>query len=216
VLKKTPRTSTEDIRRQLSERIIGGILSPGSVLDESQLATEFSVSRTPIREALRLLAASGLVEQKPHSRTIVAKPAPDALAGMFELMGHLEALCAGYCAQRMTSVERNGLDHMHTAMAAIVSAGDRLAYIKANEAFHNAIYCGAHNAYLEDVTRSTRLRLQPFRRAQFSTLGRLAKSHAEHGLIVEAILRGNSQQAETDMRSHITLVEDAWNEFAGG
>jgi DNA-binding GntR family transcriptional regulator len=216
VLKKTPRTSTEDIRRQLSERIIGGILSPGSVLDESQLATEFSVSRTPIREALRLLAASGLVEQKPHSRTIVAKPAPDALAGMFELMGHLEALCAGFCAQRMTSVERNGLDHMHNAMAAIVSAGDRLAYIKANEAFHNAIYCGSHNAYLEDVTRSTRLRLQPFRRAQFSTLGRLAKSHAEHGLIVEAILRGNSQQAETDMRSHITLVEDAWNEFAGG
>ncbi len=216
MLKKAPRTSTEDIRRQLSERIIGGILSPGSVLDESQLATEFSVSRTPIREALRLLAASGLVEQKPHSRTIVAKPAPDALAGMFELMGHLEALCAGYCAQRMTGAERNNLDQMHSSMAAIVSAGDRLAYIKANEAFHNAIYCGSHNGYLEDVTRSTRLRLQPFRRAQFSTLGRLAKSHAEHGLIVEAILRGNSQQAEADMRSHITLVEDAWNEFAGG
>lgn len=216
MLKKVPRTSTEEIRQLLSERIIGGLLAPGSVLDESQLATEFSVSRTPIREALRLLAASGLVEQKPHSRTIVAKPSPDALAGMFELMSHLEALCAGYCAQRMTAAERNVLDRMHNDMAAIVSAGDRLAYIKANEAFHNAIYCGAHNAYLEDVTRSTRLRLQPFRRAQFSTLGRLAKSHAEHGLIVEAILRGNSRQAEADMRAHITLVEDAWNEFAGG
>jgi DNA-binding GntR family transcriptional regulator len=216
VLKKAPRTSTEEIRRQLSERIIGGMLSPGSVLDESQLATEFSVSRTPIREALKMLAASGLVEQKPHSRTIVAKPDRGALAGMFELMGHLEALCAGYCAQRMTSAERNSLDQMHSHMARLVSSGDRVAYIKANEAFHNAIYCGAHNAYLEDVTRTTRLRLQPFRRAQFSTLGRLSKSHAEHGLIVEAILRGNEQQASADMRSHITLVEDAWNEFAGG
>jgi DNA-binding GntR family transcriptional regulator len=214
VLKKTPRTSTEDIRRQLSDRIIGGLLSPGCVLDESQLAAEFEVSRTPIREALKLLAASGLVEQKPHSRTIVARPDHAALAGMFELMGHLEALSASYCAQRMTATERNSLDRMHRDMAAIVSTGDRLAYIKANEAFHNAIYCGAHNAYLEDVTRKTRQRLQPFRRAQFSTLGRLAKSHAEHGQVVEAILRGNSSDAEMFMHAHITLVEDAWNEFA--
>jgi DNA-binding GntR family transcriptional regulator len=215
VLKKVPPTSTDDIRRQLSERIIAGDLSPGSVLDESQLAQEFSVSRTPIREALRLLAASGLVNQKPHSRTIVAKPDREALAGMFELMGHLEALCASYSAQRMTAAERNALDRMHSEMAAIVSAGDRPGYIKANEAFHNAIYAGAHNAYLEEVTRTTRHRLQPFRRAQFSTLGRLAKSHSEHGQVVEAILRGSNLEAERFMRAHITLVEDAWNEFAG-
>jgi DNA-binding GntR family transcriptional regulator len=215
LLKKVARTSTEDVRRQLSERIIGGDLTPGSVLDESQLAAEFQVSRTPIREALRLLAASGLVEQKPHSRTIVAKPSREALAGMFELMGHLESLCASCCAQRMSAAERNNLDQMHSEMASIVSAGDRLAYIKANDAFHNAIYCGSHNAYLEDVTRTTRLRLQPFRRAQFSTLGRLAKSHAEHGQVVEAILRGASSEAEARMRAHITLVEDAWNEFVG-
>ena len=215
MLKKIPRTSTDDIRRQLSERIIGGQLNPGAVLDESQLAAEFEVSRTPIREVLRLLAASGLVEQRPHSRTIVAKPDREALAGMFELMGHLEAFCAGLCARRMTNTERNGLDQMHAEMTAIVSAGDRLSYIKANESFHNAIYCGAHNAYLEEVTRTTRQRLQPFRRAQFSTLGRIAKSHAEHGQVVEAILRGNSSDAENFMRAHITLVEDAWNEFAG-
>jgi DNA-binding GntR family transcriptional regulator len=215
VLNKVPRTSSEDIRRQLSERIIGGALAPGSVLDESLLAAEFEVSRTPIREALKLLAASGLVQQKPHSRSIVARLDRAALAGMFELMGHLEALCAGYCAQRMTTSERNALDQMHVGMAPIVSAGDRPAYIKANEGFHNAIYCGAHNAYLEDVTRTTRQRLQPFRRAQFSTLGRLAKSHTEHGQVVEAILRGNGSDAEKFMHAHLSLVEDAWNEFAG-
>jgi len=215
VLKKVPRTSTEDIRRQLSDRILAGELVPGAVLDETQLAADFSVSRTPIREALKQLAASGLVDQRPHSRTIVAKPDTEALTGMFELMGHLEALCAGLSAERMTAAERRALDDLHGEMAGIVSNGDRLAYIRFNELFHNAIYAGSHNGYLEDVTRSTRQRLQPFRRAQFATLGRLAKSHAEHGLIVEAILRGNGIDAQSFMRAHITLVEDAWNEFAG-
>ena len=215
MLKKLPRTSAEDIRRQLSDRILAGELAPGSTLDETQLAAEFAVSRTPIREALKQLAASGLVEQRPHSRSIVAKPDTEALTGMFELMGHLEALCAGLSAERMTAAERRALDELHGEMAVIVSNGDRLVYIRFNEFFHNAIYTGSHNGYLEDVTRSTRQRLQPFRRAQFSTLGRLAKSHAEHGHIVEAILRGNSTDAQSRMRAHITLVEDAWNEFAG-
>lgn len=216
MLKKVPRTSTEEIRRQLADRIIGGELAPGSVLDESQLATEFSVSRTPIREALKQLATSGLVEQRPHSRTIVAKPDNVALTGMFELMAHLEALCAELCAERMTATERHALDDLHSEMSGIVSAGDRPTYIRFNEMFHNAIYQGSHNSYLEDVTRQTRQRLQPFRRAQFSTLGRLARSHAEHGQVVEAILRGNRGEAGEFMRAHITLVEDAWNDFAGG
>lgn len=215
MLKKLPRTSAEEIRRQLAERIIGGELAPGSVLDESQLASEFSVSRTPIREALKQLSTSGLVEQKPHSRTIVAKPDSAALTGMFELMAHLEALCAELSAERMTVAERHALDDLHAEMSGIVSAGDRLTYIRYNELFHNAIYQGSHNNYLEDVTRQTRQRLQPFRRAQFSNLGRLTRSHSEHGQVVEAILRGSRSEAGDFMRAHITLVEDAWNDFAG-
>jgi DNA-binding GntR family transcriptional regulator len=215
VLKKLPRTSAEDIRRQLAERIIGGELAPGSVLDESQLALEFAVSRTPIREALKQLSTSGLVEQKPHSRTIVAKPDSAALTGMFELMAYLEALCAELCAERMTVAERRALDGLHSEMSGIVSAGDRPTYIRYNELFHNAIYQGSHNGYLEEVTRQTRQRLQPFRRAQFSNLGRLTRSHAEHGQVVEAILQGSRSEAGGLMRAHITLVEDAWNDFAG-
>jgi DNA-binding GntR family transcriptional regulator len=99
-------------------------------------------------------------------------------------------------------------------MSGIVSAGDRLTYIRFNEIFHNAIYQGSHNSYLEEITRQTRQRLQPFRRAQFSTLGRLARSHAEHGQVVEAILQGNRSDAANFMRAHIALVEDAWNDFA--
>lgn len=216
VLEKTSRTSSEDIRRQLAERIISSELSPGTVLDETQLAAEFAVSRTPVREALKLLAASGLVEQRPHTRTVVARPDDEKLTGMFELMGHLEALCAGLSALRMTATERDQMDVLHGEMAMIVSAGDRAAYILANERFHSAIYRGSHNPYLDEITHSTRQRLQPFRRAQFSTLGRLARSHAEHGLIVEAILRGNQAQAQEMMRQHISQVEGAYHTLIGG
>jgi len=211
---KRPRTSAEEIRQQLAARIICGELAPGTPLDETVLASEFAVSRTPIREALRLLAASGLVEQRPHARALVAKPDEAKLAGMFEVMGYLEALCAGLSAIAMSAAERDALDALHDRMAAIVRAGDRAAYVEANETFHSAIYDGAHNAYLAELTRSTRQRLQPFRRAQFQALGRLSRSHAEHGMVIEAILQGDRAQAERAMRQHIAIVEDAYQQTA--
>ncbi len=210
------RTSAEEIRRELAGRIIGGDLAPGTSLDETLLAAEFAVSRTPVREALRLLAASGLIDQKPHAKALVAKPDTQALAGMFEVMGYLEALCAGLCAKMMKASEREALEGLHQEMAAIVRSGDAVRYAEANDAFHSAIYEGAHNDYLIDVTRSTRQRLQPFRRAQFGALGRLAKSHAEHDAVVEAILRGDRAAAELSMRRHISIVEDAYQRLAGG
>ena len=204
------RTSAEEIRRALARRIIAGDLRPGAPLDETQLATEFGVSRTPVREALRLLAASRRVDQKPHAKTIVAQPDEAELKGMFEVMGYLEALCAGLCAVMMNASEREALDGLQLAMAAVVRAGDAARYAEANDAFHNAIYDGAHNPYLSEITRSTRDRLQPFRRAQFDALGRLAQSHAEHELIAEAILRGDRIGAEAAMRRHISIVGDAY------
>lgn len=203
------RTSAEEIRRVLASRIIGGDLKPGTPLDETQLAAEFAVSRTPVREALRLLAASGLVDQKPHARALVAQPDEAELAGMFEVMGYLEAICAGLSAAMMTATEREALDALHAEMAGIVRDGDAARYAEANDAFHTAIYDGAHNAYLSEITRSTRQRLQPFRRAQFGTLGRLSQSHAEHEAIVDAILRGDRGEAEAAMRRHISIVGDA-------
>ena len=212
---KRPRTSAEDIRQQLAARIICGELAPGTPLDETSLATEFLVSRTPIREALRQLAASGLIDQKPHARALVAKPDDATLAGMFEVMAYLESLCAGLCAVAMTAAEREALDALHIGMAHIVRDGDHARYVEANEAFHSAIYDGAHNAYLAEVTRSTRQRLQPFRRAQFQALGRLSRSHAEHGVVVDAILQGDRDRADWAMRQHIAIVEDAYQDLRG-
>ena len=208
------RTSAEEIRRELASRIISGDLAPGEALDETTLAGEFAVSRTPVREALRLLAASGLVDQRPHAKTLVAKPEPETLAGMFEVMGYLEALCAGLCAVMMQPAERDALDALHQEMASIVRDGDATRYAEANDAFHAAVYEGAHNAYLNEITRSTRQRLQPFRRAQFGALGRLAKSHREHSAVVDAILQADRDAAEAAMRKHIAIVETAYQQLA--
>lgn len=209
------RTSVDAIRLEVARRIVTGELAPGTPLDESGLAGEFCVSRTPVREALRQLASSGLVQQRPHRRTVVTKPSEKALSDMFDVMAYLEGLCAGLCAKAMPPAERKALEDLHAQMGALMRAGDSQGYAQANEYFHNAIYDGTQNAYLIEITFSTRMRLQPFRRAQFDTLGRLAASHAEHTDVVEAILRGERRGAEEAMRAHIGLVEEAWHEFAG-
>src|ERR1700674_2301416 len=88
-------TRAEELRLQLADEIVRGALAPGAALDETEIARRFSVSRTPVREALRQLAASGLVDARAHRVAVVARPSLDRLTGMFEAMAELEALCAG-------------------------------------------------------------------------------------------------------------------------
>jgi DNA-binding GntR family transcriptional regulator len=134
---------------------------------------------------------------------------------MFEAMAELEALCAGLAAERMTGPERRVLETAHAEMRALIHAGDPQRFHELNEAFHGAIYAGAHNGYLAEITLATRARVQPFRRAQFRNLGRLAKSHVEHGEVVNAILRGDRERAASAMRTHITTVREAYALYAG-
>lgn len=199
-------TRAEGLRLQLADDIVRGVLAPGSALDEFEIARRFAVSRTPVREAIRLLAASGLVELRPHRAALVARPGNEQLAGMFETMAELEALCAGFSAERMAAGERRALEDIHERLRKLIQSGDPQQYHEVNEAFHAAIYAGAHNAYLAEMTLTTRARVQPFRRAQFRNMGRLAKSHLEHGCVVEAILRGNKDGAAAAMRAHIVTV----------
>jgi DNA-binding GntR family transcriptional regulator len=200
------KTLAEELRVQLADEIVRGVLAPGAALDETDLARRFSVSRTPVREAIRQLAASGLVEARAHRGAVVARPTEDRVVGMFEAMAELEALCAGFAAERMTGAERRGLEASHDALRLLVHSGDPQRYHELNEAFHGVIYAGAHNAYLAEMTLTTRARVQPFRRAQFRNLGRLAKSYAEHDSVVSAILRGDRDTASSAMRRHIMTV----------
>ena len=208
------RTLAEELRLQLADEIVRGALQPGAALDETELARRFSVSRTPVREAIRQLAASGLVEARAHRGAVVARPNGERILGMFESMAELEALCAGYAAERMTTPERRALELVHDEMRALIQTGDPQRFHEVNEAFHSAIYSGAHNNYLAEMTVATRSRVQPFRRAQFRTLGRLAKSHAEHDRVVVAILRGERERAEIAMREHIGTVRETYEIYA--
>ncbi len=208
------RTRAEELRLQIADDIVRGSLPPGAALDETELARRFSVSRTPVREAIRMLAASGLVEVRAHRAAVVARPSPEHLAGMFEVMAELEALCAGYAAERMTGAERRGLEDEHEKLRALIQSGDPQRYHEVNEGFHGVIYAGAHNAYLAELTLSTRVRVQPFRRAQFRILGRLAKSHVEHDRVVQAILRGERTLAAQCMHQHIITVREEYEHYS--
>jgi len=207
------RTRAEELRLQLADEIVGGQLAPGTALDEIELARRFGVSRTPVREAIRMLAASGLVDVRAHRGAVVARPTHRDLMGMFEVMGELESLCAGYAAERMTGGERRALEDVHERLRVLIQSSDPQRYHEVNEAFHGAIYGGAHNRYLAELTLATRARVQPFRRAQFRNLGRLAKSHVEHDRVVQAILRGERTLAAQAMYAHIITVRDEYEHY---
>jgi DNA-binding GntR family transcriptional regulator len=207
-------TRAEGLRQLLADEIVSGRLEPGAPLDETELARRFGVSRTPVREALRQLVASGLIDAPPHRGAVVAHPDLERLAGMFEAMAELEALCAGMAAERMSAAERNALQSLHEQLRSISHLGDPQRFHEVNEIFHNAIYAGAHNAYLAELTLATRKRVQPFRRAQFRNIGRLAKSHAEHDRVVLAILQGDRTVASSSMRAHIDTVRKEYTTYA--
>src|SRR3954471_14263595 len=118
------RTLAEELRLQIADEIVRGVIVPGTPLDETDLAARFGVSRTPVREAIRQLAASGLVEARPHRAAIVARPGEDKLVGMFEAMAEIEALCAGLAAERMPPLERRSLEDIHEQLRLMIQDGD--------------------------------------------------------------------------------------------
>jgi DNA-binding GntR family transcriptional regulator len=207
-------TRAEELRLQLADEIVRGALAPGAALDETDIAKRFNVSRTPVREALRQLAASGLVDARAHRGAVVARPSIERLTGMFEAMAELEAMCAGLAAERMSPADRHGLEAIHEELRVLSYTGNPDRFHEVNERFHNAIYAGSQNGYIAEITLATRVRVQPFRRAQFRNLGRLAKSHAEHDRVVVAILRGDKTGAAAAMRGHIELVRGEYELYA--
>ncbi|NKC30053.1 GntR family transcriptional regulator [Falsiroseomonas selenitidurans] len=207
-------TRGEAIAASLAEDIVAGRLKPGTPLDELGLARAYGSSRTPVREALRQLAPTGLVQVAPRRGAVVAIPDPQQLGEMFLVMAELEAMAAALAALAMTPEQRRGLERQHGAMAAMVRAGDVAAYRAANVTFHHLLYLGAHNGYLGEIATATRRRLAPFRAAQLEAPDRLRRSHEEHGAIVTAIQRGDAAAAAAQIRTHIGLTERTWEAMA--
>lgn len=206
-------STADKVAEALAEAIFSGAFEPGSRLDEQFLAQRFAVSRTPVREALRLLATTGLIEIKPRRGAFVTQVSPAELEELFVAMGELEATCARLSALSMAPTERRRLEALHEKMAAIAESGDAEAFADANHSFHTMIYAGAHNVVLADMTAAMRRRLAPFRHAQFYLEGRPARSHAEHSAVVRAIVAGDAGKAHAAMLHHVTLVEASFDEL---
>ena len=205
----TKVTKAFEIHKAITDDIVHGRRAPGTALDETLLAREFAVSRTPIREAIRQLETTGLVEARPHRGAVVCDVPPERLDDMFAVMVELEAFCARLAAAAMTAEERAALRAMHDASAGLVRDGQRDAYVGMNDAFHDAIYDGARNGFLAETTRHVRLRLSPFRHLQFEGAGRTARSFDEHEGIVAAIERRDAAASEAEMRVHLGAVRES-------
>ena len=207
-------TLADQLATAIADGILNGALPPGTRLDEMGLAEQHGVSRTPVREALRQLSLSGLIDMRPRKGAIVSKATPEQVESLFVAMAEMEATCARLAAISMTPIERRRLHARHEAMLALAQAGKTDVYSDANVAFHGAIYAGSHNAPLADYAMSLRRRVGPFRRAQFQVEGRLVRSNQEHDAVVRAILSGDAAGAHAAMLHHVSLVEDAFEAFA--
>jgi DNA-binding GntR family transcriptional regulator len=207
-------TLAERLASAIADGILSGSLKPGLRLDEIGLARQHGVSRTPVREALRQLMQSGLIDMRPRKGAVVSKATPEQIESLFVAMAEMEATCARLAAMSMTPLERRRLQARQEAMTALAAAGDREAYSDANVAFHSAIYAGAHNAPIAEYALALRRRVGPFRRAQFQVEGRLQRSSQEHDAVVRAIVVGDAAGAHAAMLHHVGLVEDAFELFA--
>jgi DNA-binding GntR family transcriptional regulator len=199
------KSRSEELRETIEEMIAVGTLSPGQHLDETELATRFGVSRTPIRETLIQLASMGLVVIRPRRGAVVAELGPQQLVEMFEVMSELEATCARLGARRMTPLEQQALLDAHAQCKGASLAKDPDDYYYKNEVFHYAIYAGSHNAFLIEQARSLSRRLRPYRRLQLRVRDRLPTSFAEHDGVVQAIIKGDGELAAQRARDHVMI-----------
>ncbi len=200
---------SQSIAATLEAEILLGQVAAGMRLDEVALARRFGVSRTPVREALQIVVARSLAMRQPYKGVVVSDISHERIDQLFEAMSEIEALCGRFAAQRMTMEERSALLNQHEAMARMAAAGDPEAYDAANTRFHQMIYAGSHNEDFAEMAEAMRMKLSPFRRSQLADAERMARSNAEHDLIVEAIVERDGQLAEKALRRHLLSAAQA-------
>jgi len=208
------RTLLSDrVRNALTEEIASGHLSAGTNLDEQQLADRFGASRTPVREALRQLSVSGLVELRPRRGVVVTRLTPERIMDMFETTAEVEAMCVRLATYRMTPLERSRINDLHHDSRRLVEARDVTAYDAFNRSFHQLLYRATHNGFMAEQALAIGSRLEAFRRMQLRQGDRIAASHAEHGLVLAAVAEGDGDVAARRMRAHMLNAAGALGRY---
>lgn len=199
------RESTRQrIESALLDDIAAGLLEPGERLDETRLAERFGVSRTPVREALNRLTAQGVLVAGEKRGVRIAQYSREELSQMFEAMQEIESICARLASQRLTLLARSEIELAQAKCALAAGDNDRIAYIKANEALHMAIYRATGNPYIQELASDFRRKTGPFRAKKLQTQDDLHSSVENHVDLLAKIFSEDSQIAVDGMRKHMT------------
>ena len=192
------------IEAQLVDDISAGVLAPGFRLDEASLAKRFGASRTPVREALSRLTAQGILVPAERRGVQIAEYSREQLGQIFEAMHEIEIACARIAAQRLTLLTRMEIEAAQAACVEAAEAGDRAAFLRANERFHQTIYRATGNPYMAQLAGDFRRRTGPFRAKKFVNKADLILAAEAHERLMLDIFTRNSDTASDGMTAYMT------------
>ncbi|WP_394788665.1 GntR family transcriptional regulator [Rhodoferax sp.] len=200
VINLTPRALYEEVAELLRQRIFARSLEPGSWIDELKLAEEYGISRTPLREALKVLATEGLVTMKVRRGAYVTEVSETDLADVYHLLGLLESDAAGVVAAQATAEQRAELQALHDELEAAV--GDREQFFAINERFHMRLLAIANNRWRDQMVADLRKVMKLNRHNSLLKAGRIQESLLEHRALMAAVVAQDAPAATQRMLEH--------------
>ena len=199
-LSLAPRALYEEVAELMRQRIYRRELEPGSWIDELKIAEEYGISRTPLREALKVLAAEGLVTMKVRRGAYVTEVSEQDLHNVYHLLGLLESDAAGVVATRATEAEQQELQALHDELEA--AAADRDRFFALNERFHMRLLEIADNRWRDQMVADLRKVMKLNRQNSLLKSGRIEESLAEHRAVMAALRRRDAAGAAKAMQAH--------------
>ncbi|PJE37939.1 GntR family transcriptional regulator [Pseudooceanicola lipolyticus] len=204
----TNRSLHDQVAGRIRDLIIEGTLEPGSRIDEAHLIEELGVSRTPFREALRTLAAEGLVIVRPSKGSIVRKLTPEDVFSMLEVLANLEKLAGELACERASAEEIDALVDVHERMMECYRARDRMPYYKLNQEFHSRLAELSKNETLQEVQANIQARLKRIRYISNEKPDFWAGAVADHEEMVKALKERDGQRLGEAMSTHLKRTWD--------
>jgi DNA-binding GntR family transcriptional regulator len=193
----------QQVANRLRQMLVEGRIAPGAKLNERELSEVLDVSRTPLREAIKMLAAEGLVELLPNRGAIAVELTEDDIRHTFELMGGLESLSGELAAQRITDAELAEIRAMHFEMMAAYTRRDLSGYYRLNALIHRAINIAAKNPILSATYDRINARLQALRFRSNQDEDKWQTAMREHELMVEALSTHDAAAMRAVLATHL-------------